>query len=54
MADRVLAAANVENPEPQAVTDLIGTVNASLRNHAGKGVERVNDGIPAKWVLTRT
>jgi hypothetical protein len=52
VADRVLAAAGVEAPEPRAVVDLIGGINASLRNHAGKGVEQANEGIPAKWRLT--
>jgi hypothetical protein len=34
-----------------ALADLIGTINSSLRNHDGKGVERTNEGSPAKWRL---
>jgi hypothetical protein len=31
--------------------DLQGSISASLRNYKGKGVERTNDGSPAKWRL---
>ncbi len=53
VTDRVLAAADITDPDPQAVADLAGAINVSLRNHAGKGVEQTNDGIPAKWVISR-
>jgi hypothetical protein len=33
----VLVAANVANPDKDAVADLAGSVLASLRNHRGKG-----------------
>jgi hypothetical protein len=52
IAERVLAAANITKPEKLAFTDLIGTINSSLRNHSGKGVQQVNEGIPARWTLT--
>jgi hypothetical protein len=52
IAERVLAAHNINTPEKAAVADLIGTINSSLRNHDGNGVQRVNDGSPAKWRLT--
>jgi hypothetical protein len=51
IAERVLAAANVTNPDKAALADLAGSVLASLRNHKGKGVERANEGAPAKWRL---
>jgi hypothetical protein len=51
IAERVLAAANIKRPDKAALADLIGTVLASLRNHQGKGVQRVNEGSPAKWRL---
>ena len=51
IAEQVLAAANVTNPDKAALTDLIGTVLASLRNHDGKGVQRANEGSPAKWTI---
>jgi hypothetical protein len=47
----VSAAANIKRPEKAALADLIGTINSSLRNHEGKGVQRANEGSPAKWVL---
>jgi hypothetical protein len=34
-----------------ALADLIGTVLASLRNHKGRGVQRANEGSPARWRL---
>jgi hypothetical protein len=37
IAERVLVAANVANPDKDAVADLAGSVLASLRNHRGKG-----------------
>jgi hypothetical protein len=38
IAERVLAAANVANPDKDALADLACSVLASLRNHKGKGV----------------
>jgi hypothetical protein len=48
----VLLAANVTDPDKAALADLTGSVLASLRNHKGKGVERTNEGSPARWKLT--
>jgi hypothetical protein len=53
IAERVLAAANITNPDKDALDDLIGSVLASLRNHKGKGVQRTNEGSPARWILSR-
>ena len=47
----VLAAADVTNPDKEALADLTGSVLASLRNHKGKGIERANEGAPARWQL---
>ncbi len=52
IAERVLAAAKVANPNKDALADLVGSVLASLRNHKGKGIERTNGGAPARWRLT--
>jgi len=51
IAERVLAAANIMGPDKAAMADLTGSVVASLRNHKGKGIERMNEGSPAKWRL---
>jgi hypothetical protein len=51
VAERVLTAANIKRPNKAALADLIGTVLASLRNHKGKGVQRANEGTPARWRL---
>jgi hypothetical protein len=47
IAERVLAAANIKTPDRGDLADLIGTINSSLRNHEGKGVQRTNEGSPA-------
>src|SRR5579859_2913612 len=51
IAERVLAAANIKTPAKADLADLIGTINSSLRNHDGKGVQRTNESIPARWRL---
>jgi hypothetical protein len=51
IAERVLEKANIKRPDKAALADLIGTINSSLRNHDGKGVQRTNEGSPAKWRL---
>jgi len=51
IAERVLVAANVTKPNKAAVADLAGSVLASLRNHKGKGIQRTNEGAPARWRL---
>ncbi len=46
-----LVAAKVANPDKDALADLAGSVLASLRNHRDKGIERTNEGAPARWQL---
>jgi hypothetical protein len=50
-AERVLAAANIESPDKAALADLTGSILASLRSHTGKGIQRTNEGAPARWRL---
>jgi len=54
IAERVLVAANVANPNKAGLADLAGSVLASLRNHKGKGIQRTNEGSPARWRLKET
>jgi hypothetical protein len=51
IAERVLVTANIKRPDKRALADLTGTVLASLRNHSGKGVQRDNEGSPARWAV---
>ena len=51
IAERVLEVANIKRPDKAALADLQGSILASLRNHKGKGVERTNEGSPARWAL---
>src|SRR5258707_12662179 len=51
IAERVLAAHNIKIPDKAGLADLTGSVLASLRNHKDKGVERTNEGAPARWTL---
>jgi hypothetical protein len=50
-AREIAETANIAKPNKAALSDLIGTVLASLRNHKGKGVQRANEGTPARWRL---
>jgi hypothetical protein len=34
-----------------ALVNLSASILASLRNHVGKGIERTNEGSPARWRL---
>lgn len=52
IATAVLRAEGVEDASSKQVIVLGQSIKASLRNHAGKGVEQVNEGIPAKWRLS--
>jgi hypothetical protein len=52
IAELVLAAAEVTDADKEAVADLTGSILASLRNHKGKGIERTNEGSPARWIIT--
>jgi hypothetical protein len=54
IAERVLVAANIKTPDKADFADLIGTINSSLRNHDGKGVQRTNEGSPARWRLSQS
>jgi hypothetical protein len=51
IAERVLTAANVTDPDKDALADLAGSVLASLRNHKGNEIERTNEAAPARWQL---
>jgi hypothetical protein len=54
IGELVLEKANMKRPDKDALQDLIGTINSSLRNHDGKGVQRTNEGSPARWRLHTT
>lgn len=51
IAQSVLSAAEISDATAKDATVLGQSIQASLRNHAGNGVEQVNDGIPARWIL---
>jgi hypothetical protein len=51
LAWAVLAAGDIHTDDKKAVQILGQSIQASLRNHAGKGVQQVNEGIPARWTL---
>jgi hypothetical protein len=40
----------VEKPSTTEIRAMVGTVHSSLRNHAGKTVEIVGEGMPARWL----
>jgi hypothetical protein len=51
IAQAVLAANKVTDADPKAVQVLSQGILASLRNHDGKGMQRVGEGVPARWRL---
>lgn len=51
VTDRMLVAKGVQEPASKAVRDLVGAVQSSLRNHDGKSVQTVGEGMPARWRL---
>jgi hypothetical protein len=54
IAEKALATAHIESPDKDALADLTGSILSSLRNHDGKGIERTNEGSPARWRLHMT
>ena len=42
----------VTDADPKAIQVLSQGILASLRNHDGSGVQRANEGAPARWRLT--
>jgi hypothetical protein len=43
--------AGVAEPTLKQIRDMVGAVHASLRNHQGKTIERIGEGMPARWSL---
>jgi len=54
IAQAVLVANKVTDADPKAVQVLSQGILASLRNDDGKGVQRTNEGSPARWRLHTT
>lgn len=50
ITEALLRSCGVE-PETKHVRYLFGGVQASLRNHVGKTVERIGEGMPARWKI---
>lgn len=53
ITDKLLVRAGVAAASREDFRNLFSGVTASLRNHAGKTVRNVADGIPAKWEVIR-
>jgi hypothetical protein len=51
ITDRMLVAKGVQEPAPKAVRDLLGAVQASLRNHRGRAVSTAGQGVPIRWAI---
>jgi hypothetical protein len=51
LAWAVLAANGIQTDDRKAVQILGQGIQSSLRNHAGKGVQQVNEGSPARWEI---
>lgn len=51
IAERMLKAKGIANAKPNALNDLSNGVRISLRKYEGKGVARVGDGMPGRWIV---
>lgn len=51
ISEALLHKAGIAEPPLKQIRDMVGSVHSSLRNHQGKTIERVGDGIPARWCL---
>lgn len=45
----LLEKAGIAEPAVRQIRDMFGAVHRSLGNHQGKTIERVGDGVPARW-----
>jgi hypothetical protein len=54
IAVRMLQETGIAEPATKQVRNLIGAVNRSLLRHVGKSVERVGEGMPARWQIALT
>jgi hypothetical protein len=50
----VLAGRGETEPATKVIRDLEGGIRACLSNHKGKTVERVGEGMPARWMMSPT
>jgi hypothetical protein len=51
IAEALFHERGIPKPSRHDLRNLIGGVHASLRNHEGKSVEAVGEGMPVKWRL---
>lgn len=51
LANAVLAAHGVQDASKDDVLSIALGIQHSLKNHEGKGVERIGEGSPARWML---
>jgi hypothetical protein len=51
--EALLHKAGIHEPPLKQIRDMVGAVHSSLRNHEGKTIERVNEGMPAQWIVRR-
>ncbi|MBK3664320.1 hypothetical protein JJE66_24235 [Bradyrhizobium diazoefficiens] len=51
LANGVLAAHGVQDASKDDVLSIALGIQHSLKNHEGKGVERIGEGNPARWML---
>ena len=49
ISEELLHKAGIADPPLKQIRDMVGAVHTSLRNHQGKTIKRVGDGVPARW-----
>lgn len=49
ISETLLRNTGIVEPTTKQIRDMVGSVHSSLRNHQGKTIARVGDGMPARW-----
>jgi len=49
----LLHKAGIAEPPLKQIRDMVGAVHTSLRNRQGETIERIGEGMPAKWRIKR-
>ncbi len=51
ISEALLHKSGIAEPPLKQIRDMVGSVHTSLRNHQGNTIERVGEGMPARWRL---
>lgn len=49
ISEALLHKAGIAEPPLKQIRDMVGAVHTSLRNHQGNTIQRIGNGMPARW-----